>query len=173
MQGERKKRSVGGKWKKCLLRPSLYAFLSLSLPCVLFAQVEYVPLSPQLPLLNNSVWGDFNSLLNAFVGISVAVAAVLAVIMVAIGGFKYMTKDSVFAISGAKEQITDAVVGLLIVLAAVLIMKTINPKLVELKIFELPNTPNPNAQPGDPDFVGPLPPPPTTNCGPNLDLCNS
>jgi hypothetical protein len=68
--------------------------------------------------------------------IAIAVSAILAVIMIAIGGFKYMTTDSFFAISGAKEQIANAIIGLLIVLSAVLIMYTINPKIVQLDIFE-------------------------------------
>jgi len=63
------------------------------------------------------------------------VAAVLAVIMLAIGGFKYMTSESVFKIGGAKEQITGAIVGLLIVLASITILYTINPRLVEIRIF--------------------------------------
>jgi len=110
----------------------LYAF-----PVTLKA-AEFVPLSPSLPLSNSNNWlsGGMEGFLNLLFAISVAVAAVLAVIMLAIGGFKYMTSESVFNIGGAKEQITNAIVGLLIVLASITILYTINPKLVEINIFK-------------------------------------
>lgn len=101
-------------------------------PVVVSAQ--YVPLSPNLPLIGRD-FGDINSLLNNLLTIAVAVAALLAVIMIAIGGFKYMTTDSVFQMSGAKEQIANAVIGLLIVISAILILTTINPNLVSLNLF--------------------------------------
>jgi lysylphosphatidylglycerol synthetase-like protein (DUF2156 family) len=98
---------------------------------------EFVALSPNLPIIERNMDpGDLTGLLNAFLVIAVAVSAILAVIMIAIGGFKYMTTESVFAISGAKEQIANAIIGLLIVLSAVLIMYTINPKIVQLDVFE-------------------------------------
>lgn len=107
-------------------------------PTALWA-IEYVPLSPELPLSagNSGNWlaGGFPALLNKLFAISVAVAAILAVIMLAIGGFKYMTSESVFKMGGAKEQITNAIIGLLIVLAAIVILETINPEITNLKIF--------------------------------------
>ena len=111
----------------------------LVLPALLFAApvialAQYVPLSPSLPIIGRD-FGDINSLLNNLLTIAVATAALLAVIMIAIGGFKYMTTDSVFAMSGAKEQIANAVVGLLIVVSAILILWTINPNLVSLNLF--------------------------------------
>jgi len=117
---------------KKVVRHSLLVASLLVLPALAFA--EYVPLSPSLPLIGRN-FGDLNSLLNNLLTIAVAVAALLAVIMIAIGGFKYMTTDSVFAISGAKEQIANAVIGLLIVISAILILWTINPNIVNLNLF--------------------------------------
>lgn len=110
------------------------ALLSVALLVPVVASAQYVPLSPNLPLIGRN-FGDLNSLLNNLLTISVAVAALLAVIMIAIGGFKYMTTDSVFQMSGAKEQIANAVIGLLIVISAILILTTINPNLVSLNLF--------------------------------------
>ncbi len=97
---------------------------------------NFVPLSPSLPIIGNN-WAaqGVPNLLNAFLGIAVALAAVLAVVMLAIGGFKYMTTDSVFQMGNAKEQIANAIIGLLIVLASILLLKTINPQLVSLNLF--------------------------------------
>ncbi len=118
--------------------PSQVGILLLS---VTVARAEFIPLSPGLPILGRSLSGNLPTLINTLVGLSVAVAAVLAVIMIAIGGFKYMTTDSMFTMGSAKEQITNAIVGLLIVLAAILILKTINPNLVSMNLF------NPDALP--------------------------
>lgn len=116
---------------------TLVAFLCLA--DTTLAGDSFVPLSPGLPILGRAFSGDLTTLLNVLVGASVAVAAVLAVIMVAFGGFKYMTTDSMFAMGSAKEQITNAIVGLLIVLAAILILATINPNLVSMNLFNPPD----------------------------------
>jgi Type IV secretion system pilin len=120
----------------------LYTYLGIFALSTTMVQAEYIPLSPGLPILGRALTGDLPTLINTLVGLSVAIAAVLAVIMVAIGGFKYMTTDSMFAMGSAKEQITNAIVGLLIVLAAILILKTINPNLVSMNLF------NPGQVPG-------------------------
>lgn len=106
------------------------------IPVVSFA-ADYVALSPTLPGSGTNNWlaGGMSVFLNRLFAISVAVAAILAILMLAIGGFKYMTSESVFKIGGAKEQITNAIVGLLIVLAAVVILTTINPDIVQLDMF--------------------------------------
>jgi hypothetical protein len=108
---------------------------------------EFIPLSPSFPMLGRGIevgtQGGLVRFLNMLVFACVAIAAVLAVVMVAVGGFKYMTTDSMFAMGSAKEQITNAIVGLLIVLAAVLILRTINADLVSMKIFQVKETPEP------------------------------
>lgn len=99
-----------------------------------------VLLSPEIPLIDTKEFdgstASMSNLMNAFLSIAIVISAVLAVIMVAIGGFKYMTTDSVFQISGAKEQIANAIIGLLVVLMAILILWTINPQIVNLKLFD-------------------------------------
>ncbi len=106
------------------------------IPLIAQAGFKYTPLSPNLPLLKDAEWGDVGTLLNKLLALSVAVAALLAVIMIAMGGFKWMTTDSVFSMGDAKEQISNAIIGLLIVLASILILTTINPDIVKIKIFE-------------------------------------
>ena len=101
------------------------------------ALAQYRPLSRELPVIGENWEIGMVGLLNAFLGISVGIAAILAVIMLAIGGFKYMTSESVFKMGDAKEQIANALIGLLIVLSAVLILQTINPNLVSLEVLDL------------------------------------
>lgn len=123
-------------------------------------QPGFVPLVPDIPFIGGAWYRPdglgFVGLLQALIGMSVGLAAVLAVVMLAIGGFKYMTTDSAFKLGDAKEQITNAIIGLLIVLTAVLILNTINPQLTSLDVFgglrarplnvtPTPTTPAPNA----------------------------
>lgn len=97
---------------------------------------HYVPLTKGLE--NKVVLGggvvDF---INYLLLISVGVASILAVIMITIGGFSYMTSESVFRLGESKEKIVDAIIGLLIVLLAVLLLYTINEDIVSLRIFKI------------------------------------
>lgn len=119
---------------RCALGVSVF----VSTATTVFAQnMQYVPLSKNLPLIGSGALDtNLTTLANNVLGISVGLAAALAVIMLAIGGFKYMTSDSVFNMGSAKEQITNAIVGLLIVLGAVLVLGFINPEIVGLRFFQ-------------------------------------
>lgn len=64
----------------------------------------------------------------------IGIAAAFAVFMIVIGGFQYMTTDAVQGKSEGKERITNAIYGLLLVISAWLILYTINPKLLELRL---------------------------------------
>ncbi len=123
------------------LKTTSLLLLTFITPLTLLANNKYVPLSPSLPGVDSTgyTYGTehgMSNFINNLFGISVGVAAVLAVIMLAIGGFQYMTSESIFKTSGAKERITNAIVGLIIVLASILIMSTINPDIVNLHIFQ-------------------------------------
>lgn len=68
--------------------------------------------------------------------LSITVAALLAVVKIIFGGVKWMLSDVVTDKSSAIKDIRGAVFGLLIVLAAVLILNTINPNLTKLNILQ-------------------------------------
>jgi len=68
-----------------------------------------------------------------------SVAAVLAFIMLVIGGMQYMASAGNQQTMGdAKDRMTNAVLGLLLAALSVLILRTINPELVSLR-FTIPN----------------------------------
>jgi len=115
---------------------TLFSSAVLCAPHMAFASdnTTFITLAPDIPYIGGK-FNDMPTLLNTLLFASVAIAALLAVIMVAVGGFKWMTTDSVFAIGDAKSQITEAITGLLVVLMAVLVLKTINPELLNLNIF--------------------------------------
>ncbi|MEK7558619.1 MAG: hypothetical protein AAB507_02215, partial [Patescibacteria group bacterium] len=60
-------------------------------------------------------------------GIGIAIA--LAIVMIVIGGAQYLSTDAVFGKEEGKGKLTNALWGLLLALAAVLILNTINPDI--------------------------------------------
>jgi hypothetical protein len=65
---------------------------------------------------------------------AIGIGAILAVIMIIIGGMKYTTSEAINTKTGAKEQIQDALLGLVLLLGSFLILKTINKDLVNLAV---------------------------------------
>ncbi len=91
-------------------------------------------------------------------------AAILAVLMIVIGGIQYLASaGNTSIISDAKSRMYSAVVGLLLAVAAWLVLYTINPDLVNLRLV-VPkiNLPGPTAGPlgGPPVLPPPAPVPP-------------
>lgn len=71
--------------------------------------------------------GDyFNTIFNIAIGL----CAVLAVIMIVVGGVQYMGDESIFGKTEAKDRITKAIMGLLIALGSYALLNTINPQLL-------------------------------------------
>ena len=68
-----------------------------------------------------------------------------ALISLVIGGFMYMLSDTVTTTDKAKEYISGAIYGLILALAAYLILNTINPDLVNWSII-LPESSTPQTQ---------------------------
>lgn len=72
---------------------------------------------------------------DAMYKLAIALASIIVVIRLMMAGAKYMLSEVVSSKSKAKEDIKNALLGLLIILAAVLILGTINPKLVGLNFL--------------------------------------
>jgi hypothetical protein len=68
----------------------------------------------------------------------VASASVLAVLMIVIGGFNYISSDAIDNKENGKHQIKNALGGMLLILVSWVILNTINPQLVSLKIASDP-----------------------------------
>jgi len=107
----------------------------------------------------------FGNYLDLMVTIFIGIAAVLAMVMIVVGGLEYMTSELVSAKADGKEKIRNAVLGLLLALGAFLILKTINPDLVnicfdaleEIRIeqsFDLPQAPINGRYCSEPDYLG-------------------
>lgn len=75
----------------------------------------------------------FANYLNSAFKIGITIAILLAVIMIVIGGIQWMG-ESVFGKESGKKKIQDAMIGLVLALAIFLILNTINPDLVNLRL---------------------------------------
>ena len=102
---------------------------------LVYAQPQdgFVPLVDDLPLVNDAT--DISDVLNALFGLTVGAAAILAVIMIAIGGFQYMGSEAFTSKAAARERIVSAVIGLLLVLSSVLLLAVINPDIIIINPF--------------------------------------
>lgn len=105
---------------------------------------------------------DLSEYIKAIYSTALIIIVLSAVLMVSIGGFMYLTSAGNTAAMGtAKGVIFDAVIGLVIALAAWLLLNVINPDLVNIKIKSLSVISAPGAPP-----IGPPPAPGTgTGCG--------
>ncbi len=96
---------------------------------------QYVPLAPidtdpGIYRVNN-----FGAFLNGMMKILISLGAVLAVLLIVIGGFQYITSASEGGKGSAKERIENALIGLAILLGSYLILNTINPDLVNTQLI--------------------------------------
>ena len=80
----------------------------------------------------------FANYLNVMINLFIGLCAVLAMIMIIMGGIQYMTSELISGKEAGKEQITHAVLGLLLALGAYAILNTINPDLLNISLNNLP-----------------------------------
>ncbi|MCE9549256.1 pilin [Candidatus Nomurabacteria bacterium] len=107
--------------------------LDLNRKCV--ANPNYILLAP----LSDELEKGFNptsptalsNYLNTMIKIVIGVSAVLAVVMIVIGGIEYMTSELIHSKEAGKDRITGALIGLLIALGAYALLYTINPDLLK------------------------------------------
>lgn len=71
--------------------------------------------------------------INAIYRYMTAIVLTVAIVMVVIGGFKYLLAASPLAVKDGKKTITDALIGMVLVLSAYVILNTINPSLTSLE----------------------------------------
>ena len=73
---------------------------------------------------------SFDSFVNLIYGLSISIAALLAVVKIVIAGVKWMLSDVVTDKTDAKKDIQGALFGLIVIISAVLIITVINPNIV-------------------------------------------
>lgn len=80
----------------------------------------------------------FETYLQYFLNVIIGLSAVFAVLMIVYGGFLYMTTGTFQGKTDAKDKITHAIYGLLLVFSSFLILKTIDPRFVDIPTTLVP-----------------------------------
>lgn len=83
--------------------------------------------------------GDLGNYLNLMIKLFIGICAVLAVIMIVIGGLEYMTNELISHKEEGKKKILGAVFGLVLALGAWTLLYTINPDLLNTSLSSLEN----------------------------------
>lgn len=138
----------------------LFFFLSTAAPTLATAPqtFNYTPME-QIP--GYGAPSDFFDYIAVLYRFGIGAVGIAALIMLAIGGFMYITSAGNNAsMEKAKGVITDAIVGLLLAVSAYILLYTINPDLVKLKRPVPAQVPLPSAvapPAGAPGVTGPPP----------------
>lgn len=108
----------------------------LSTPVLAQTSTEYkllapLPIGPNNTLQNTVTAGSY---IPGIVQMIIGIAGVLAVVKIIFGGIQYMSTDAIGGKSEGKTHITNALWGLLLIISSYIILYTINPNLVKLKL---------------------------------------
>lgn len=105
---------------------------------ILFAGAAFVPLADaeQSPMLSNVYnSGNLAQYVNILFTTALSAGAILAVLRIAYAGYQYMTTDAWGSKQHAKEILGDVALGLLLLLSIYLILRQINPNLLNLDVL--------------------------------------
>ena len=119
------------------------SFLLLLIPIILlglsFSSIAFAQEGSGGPCSGNIILGE--CIVNIYRW-ALGIAVLIALIMIIISGYRYITAGgNAQTVASAKEMLTGSFVGLILLFAAVLILRTINPDLVDfskLKNFSKP-----------------------------------
>lgn len=103
-------------------------------PAAFGQQVQPVVLEP-IPGVTQGNDFSFATMMRGLFQALLGLGAILAVLMLVIGGIQYMTGEALNTKEQAREKIRNAILGLLLLFGSVLILQTINPNLLQFKIF--------------------------------------
>ena len=94
------------------------------------------PLPNVNQLISQTQVGSLTEYLSFIFPLAIGLAATLAILMIVIGGLQIIiSRGSAGKIEEGKRRITEAIWGLILALAAYLILYTINPDLIGLKFI--------------------------------------
>ena len=99
---------------------------------------EYYHLLAPLPGIKDDLVptgkGALGSYLNTMLRIFIGICAVLAMVMIVLGGLEYMTSELISSKENGKHKITGAIFGLIIALGSYALLNTINPDLLNTDV---------------------------------------
>lgn len=107
------------------------------------AHAANLTINPNLPGITNVSTSGPAGWVAGFYNFALIISGILAFGAIVFGGYKYATSaGNASKQSEGRSWIWSALLGILLLAAAYLILKTINPNLVNLQIAPLSQTPN-------------------------------
>ncbi|MFA5792020.1 MAG: D-alanyl-D-alanine carboxypeptidase family protein [Candidatus Paceibacterota bacterium] len=148
-----------------------YYYTLAPLPCDSGEGCEDGQLKTFDPTQTNNLGAYLNIMIKIFIGL----CAILAVIMIVIGGIEYMTSELPGNKEHGKERITGAIFGLVLALGSWTILYQINPDILntELKSLEAVTVEVALAEAIQSDAGKTLPTGPITGCSSGMQKTNS
>ncbi len=111
------------------------------------------------PSDNGAQKGDLYTCINKIYKFSIALASIIAVFFIVIGGYLYMSSEgNGEAVDKAKSILASSIIALVILLSAFLLLKQINPDLIKFQPIQIPKVYNPNPAGAPPWDGGPITP---------------
>lgn len=122
--------------KVCSVAIICLTTIAIFIPTAIFAQNDNYVLLTKLPGLAESLPQDniLGKYVPAVFKILIGLSAVFAVLMIVIGGFQYMSTDAIQGKTAGRDRIKNAIYGLVLVIAAWLILNEINPNLLKFNL---------------------------------------
>src|SRR3989338_1197038 len=119
-------------------RKTIFITVLAVISMLFFNQADAAPynLLQPLPGVGQTV-STFVEYVTNLIPFILMLAAVLAVVQIVIGGMEWAFSESILAKGEGKDRIQMALLGLLIALLSYIILNTINPDLVNLKIPQI------------------------------------
>ena len=106
---------------------------------LLAAAAQFQPMT-EIPFLNSKLTGeagDASAVFNALFKLAITIGAMLAVFMFIWGGLQMITaRDSAGSVGAGKTKMTNAIMGLLMLISTFVVLNTINPQLTSLALFK-------------------------------------
>lgn len=106
-------------------------FLPFTISAAEYTLLEPLESPSGTPITNSSNLAEYLQFIFQF---AIGITGVLAVIMIILGGITYLSTDAVSGKKDGKEMITNALWGLALAILSWLILYTINPTLLNIKI---------------------------------------
>lgn len=126
---------------KHLIAALILTFLVFAAPSAAFAgDAAFQPIVP-LPGVTSEM--TFAAYINQLFTLVISLSAILAVLVIIYGGFEYMTSSAGISKKNGMERIQGAVTGLLLLLSVTLILRVINPCLLEINALSRVTAGNP------------------------------
>lgn len=101
-------------------------------------ELQYPEFGPEGNEIRVELGMDLNKLISWFYYFVVGISGFAAFVMLVWGGFEWLTSaGSPAKITEAKDKISSALIGLLLILSSYLILQVINPELTTLTLPDL------------------------------------